>query len=88
VIINELISKDRTDAELAAWLNESKWHVMDAINFEPDRGTSQNQIDTYYRVYRMAKAIQEPKPTAEATQIAAEYVGYVVSGDAYFSDRG
>lgn len=83
--IDELISSPRTDAELAAWLSESKWHAQDAINFSPWRGTPAEQVDTYYRVYRMAKSIKEaPAITPQAT----DYLRNVASGDSYFDEIG
>ena len=88
MIINELIAFARTDAELADWLAESKWNVRTAINFEPDRGSSQDMVETYLRLYRMAKAMQEQETPVEATQETEEYVLNVASGDAYFSSRG
>ena len=88
MIINDLIAQERTDAELMAWLDESKWHVMDAINFDPDRGTPAEQVDTYNRLYQMAKAKKEAKATDAPRQETIEYMRNIASGDSYFSDRG
>jgi hypothetical protein len=86
MIINELIAATRTDVELADWLADSKWNVQAAINFDPDRNTPAEQVDTYYRVYRMAKAIKEAPATI--TPQAAEYVRNIISGDSYFDEIG